>query len=165
MGGGLPQRLLPLQVNRWCCYVSYILQTLESNTLVMDFLQYQGLSWGALIGVDVTDYVIVLKNIEAVTAFATGNPSVTPKEGSQSLSTPAPTSAVASWNPMNTLSFGGLRLNGEIDVALGSLGRVGYTDLHVGEHGAATAFSYCHSRGLYAGISFGGSLMFARYVS
>ena len=36
----------------------------------MDFLQYQGLSWGALIGVDVTDYVIVLKNIEAVTAFA-----------------------------------------------------------------------------------------------
>ena len=75
--------------------------------------------------------------------------------------TPA-TSVVSSWNPLNTLAFAGLRLSGEIDVALGGLGRVGYTDLHVGEKGAASAFSYCHSRGLYAGISFGGSLMFAR---
>mmetsp|Transcript_37848 Transcript_37848/g.70536 ORF Transcript_37848/g.70536 Transcript_37848/m.70536 type:complete len:498 (-) Transcript_37848:146-1639(-) len=120
-----------------------------------------GLSWGALIGVDVTDYVIVLKNIEAVTAFATGSTSVTPTD-SQPATTPAPTSAAASWNPLNTLAFAGVRLCGEIDVALGGVGRVGYSDLHVGEHGAATAFSYCHSRGLYAGISFGGSLMFAR---
>ena len=125
-----------------------------------------GLNWGALIGIDVTDYVIILKNAAAVTAFASGETTVTPQENNDAQqSTPSisdSNSTISSWNPFNTLSFGGVRINGEVDVALGSLGRVGYTDLHVGESGAATAFSYCHSRGLYAGISLGGSIMFSR---
>lgn len=117
-----------------------------------------GLSWGALIGVDVTDYVIILKNKEAVSAFATGNPSVT--EASDASATAS--SSAGSWNPLNALTFSGIRFSGEVDVALGSIGRVGYADLNIGESGAATALSYSHSRGLYAGVSLSGSLMFGR---
>lgn len=48
-------------------------------------------------------------------------------------------------------------------VSVGGIGRTGSGELLVGDQGLATAMSYCHSQGLFAGISFDGSVILPRY--
>jgi Las17-binding protein actin regulator len=86
-------------------------------------------SYGALIGADVTDYVVILNSDDAVSAFS-GSGLVTVGAG--------------------------------LDVAVGPLGRNGSADLNIGDLGCAAAYSYSHSRGLYAGVSLEGSVIFSR---
>jgi SH3 domain-containing YSC84-like protein 1 len=88
-----------------------------------------GVSWGALIGLDVTDYVLVLHDLEAVRAF-TGQ--------------------------------GQVSLGGEVKISLGGIGRTGAGEMLIGDHGLATALSYCHSKGLFAGVSLEGSMLLSR---
>jgi SH3 domain-containing YSC84-like protein 1 len=78
---------------------------------------------------DVTDYVIVLHDLEALRAF-TGQ--------------------------------GQVSLGGEVKISLGGLGRTGSGEMLIGEHGLATALSYCHSKGLFAGVSLDGSMLLSR---
>lgn len=88
-----------------------------------------GLSWGAIIGMDITDCVVFLTTDEAVTAFS---------------------------------GLGQLTIGAGVEVAIGPLGRGGSADVHLGDTGVAPAYSYSHSRGLFAGVSLDGSIIFAR---
>lgn len=89
-----------------------------------------GVSWGALIGGEVTDYMILLTSLDAVRTFA-GN--------------------------------GQISLGGEIGVSVGPLGRTGAADLHLNKEGGfCTAYSYSHSKGLFAGVSLEGAVIYAR---
>jgi hypothetical protein len=88
-----------------------------------------GLSWGAVIGIDVTDYVVILNTSEAVTAFS---------------------------------GAGQISIGAGVEVAIGPVGRSGSADFHVADTGLAPAFSYSHSRGLFAGLSLDGSVIMAR---
>jgi hypothetical protein len=45
---------------------------------------------------------------------------------------------------------------------VGGLGRTGAGELLIGDHGLATALSYCHSKGLFAGVSLEGSMIISR---
>jgi len=89
-----------------------------------------GMGWGALIGGDITNYLIVLNTEQAVKAFAQ-NRSVS--------------------------------LGAELDVAVGPLGRGANGNLNAGSTGKiAPAYSYAHSKGLFAGISLEGSIVGSR---
>ena len=88
-----------------------------------------GFSWGALIGVEFTDFVIILTDQDAVEAFS---------------------------------GVGQVSLGAGIAVALGPVGRTGSLEFHIGDGGLASAYSYSHSRGAYAGVSLDGCLLFAR---
>jgi lipid-binding SYLF domain-containing protein len=89
-----------------------------------------GISWGALIGVDLTDYVILLNTEEAVKAFMT---------------------------------VGQVTIGGGLEVAVGPIGRSTSADLHVSSSGTiAPAYSYSHSRGIFAGVSLDGSVIMTR---
>jgi lipid-binding SYLF domain-containing protein len=89
-----------------------------------------GVSWGALIGVDLTDYVILLNTDESVKAFMT---------------------------------VGQVTVGGGLEVAVGPIGRSGSADLHVSSTGTiAPAYSYSHSRGIFAGVSLDGSVIMTR---
>lgn len=89
-----------------------------------------GLSWGAVIGLDFTDYVIILNTVEAVHAFS---------------------------------GSGQITIGAGLEVALGPVGRSGSADLHISDTGLAPAYSYSHSRGLFAGLSLDGTLILARH--
>eukprot|EP00597_Dinobryon_sp_UTEXLB2267_P001655 CAMPEP_0170080802 /NCGR_PEP_ID=MMETSP0019_2-20121128/16841_1 /TAXON_ID=98059 /ORGANISM="Dinobryon sp., Strain UTEXLB2267" /LENGTH=279 /DNA_ID=CAMNT_0010294939 /DNA_START=214 /DNA_END=1053 /DNA_ORIENTATION=+ len=58
--------------------------------------------------------------------------------------------------------YGQLTIGGEIDVAIGPIGRSGSGEFHVADKGLAAAYSYSQSRGLFAGVSLDGSVIFAR---
>lgn len=58
--------------------------------------------------------------------------------------------------------LGQVTIGAGIDVAVGPLGRSGSAELGVGDGGAAAAFSYSHSRGLFAGLALEGSVILAR---
>ncbi len=88
-----------------------------------------GLSWGAFIGADITDYVIILNTDEAVRAFS---------------------------------GVGLVSIGADIEVAVGPVGRNTSANLNVGDGGIASAFSYSHSKGLYAGIALEGSVILSR---
>ncbi|KAJ1423544.1 Ysc84 actin-binding domain-containing protein, partial [Ochromonadaceae sp. CCMP2298] len=88
-----------------------------------------GLSWGAIIGLDVTDYVLILNTDEAVEAFS---------------------------------GAGQITIGVGMEVAVGPVGRSGSADYHISDTGAAPAFSYSQSRGLFAGLSLDGSVILAR---
>lgn len=88
-----------------------------------------GVSWGALAGVELTDFVVLLNTAEALAAFA---------------------------------GVGQLAVGVGVDVAVGPIGRSGSASLHMGTETSAPAYSYSHSRGLYAGVSLDGSAIFAR---
>jgi lipid-binding SYLF domain-containing protein len=88
-----------------------------------------GVSWGALLGADVTDYIIVLNTDEAVTSFS---------------------------------GLGQVSVGAGIEVAIGPVGRAGSVSATVSEGIVAPALSYSHSRGLFAGVSLDGSVVFAR---
>lgn len=49
-------------------------------------------------------------------------------------------------------------------LSVAGVGRTASAQVIVGERGFATALSYCHSKGFYAGISLDGSAIFARYA-
>lgn len=57
---------------------------------------------------------------------------------------------------------GQVTIGAGIEVALGPVGRAGSADVHLGDTGIAPAYSYSHSRGLLAGVSLDGSVIFAR---
>ena len=89
-----------------------------------------GVSWGAIIGVDLTDYVIVLNTEAAVEAFCN--------------------------NAQLTLGAG-------LDIAVGPVGRSGSLDMHISATGLTPpAFSYSHSRGVFAGVSLDGTAIVTR---
>eukprot|EP00617_Octactis_speculum_P015116 CAMPEP_0185759714 /NCGR_PEP_ID=MMETSP1174-20130828/18494_1 /TAXON_ID=35687 /ORGANISM="Dictyocha speculum, Strain CCMP1381" /LENGTH=94 /DNA_ID=CAMNT_0028440187 /DNA_START=35 /DNA_END=316 /DNA_ORIENTATION=- len=50
----------------------------------------------------------------------------------------------------------------ELSLSFGPLGRSAETDLHAGDGGVCTVFSYAHSKGLFVGISLQAALMFTR---
>ena len=88
-----------------------------------------GCSWGALVGAELVDYVIILGADSAVEAFS---------------------------------GIGQATVGAELDVALGPLGRASSADINIGDRGAAATYTYSQSRGLYAGVSLDGALIFAR---
>eukprot|EP01035_Chromulina_nebulosa_P021820 gene21820-28238_t len=88
-----------------------------------------GISWGMLIGAELTDYVILLNTKEAVNAFS---------------------------------GYGQVVIGAGLEVAVGPIGRTGTADINIGTLGFAPAFSYSHSRGLYAGLSLDGSVIISR---
>ena len=88
-----------------------------------------GVCYGALIGADVTDYVIILNNEDAVAAFSGG---------------------------------GQVVVGAGAGLSVGPLGRCVSADLNIGDIGCASAHSYSHSRGMYAGISLEGAIIFSR---
>jgi len=57
---------------------------------------------------------------------------------------------------------GQVALGGELDVALGPVGRSAGGDLHLGDGGIAPAYTYSHSKGLFAGISLEGTVIACR---
>jgi lipid-binding SYLF domain-containing protein len=90
-----------------------------------------GMGWGALIGGDITTYLIVLNTEEAVKAFI---------------------------QPSGTVNLGA-----ELGVAVGPLGRGAGGNVGTGSRGGVVpAYAYAHSKGLFAGISFEGSLVACR---
>lgn len=88
-----------------------------------------GVSCGLVLGVDVTDYVIILNTTEAVEAFC---------------------------------SSGQVTLGGSVDIAVGPVGRSGSGDVHISANGLASAYSYSHSRGMFAGVSLDGAVIMPR---
>lgn len=88
-----------------------------------------GVSWGALAGLEISDYVIFLNTIEAVKAFA---------------------------------GIGQLSVGAGIELAVGPMGRSGTADMNFSTTSMAPAYSYSHSRGLYAGISLDGAVIATR---
>jgi lipid-binding SYLF domain-containing protein len=50
----------------------------------------------------------------------------------------------------------------ELGVSIGPVGRTAGTDLHGSNHGAAAAFSYAHSKGLFVGVSLESSIIASR---
>ena len=85
-----------------------------------------GVGWGALIGGDITNYLIVLNTNRAVQTFAQKS---------------------------------SVNLGAELGVAVGPLGRVATGNVNAGSGGlVAPAYAYAHSKGLFAGISFEGSI-------
>ncbi len=86
-----------------------------------------GIGWGALIGGDITNYMIVLNTDQAVKIFAQKR---------------------------------SVNLGAELGVAVGPIGRAAGGNLNAGAAGAmpAPAYAYAHSKGLFAGISFEGSI-------
>jgi len=88
-----------------------------------------GINWGFIMGAEITDYVVILNNEEALLPFT---------------------------------SFVQLSLGMEIDIAAGPIGRSGALDVQLGQRGAACAYSYSHSRGVYVGATLDGSIMFPR---
>jgi len=88
-----------------------------------------GLSWGAQIGADLTDYVIILGDNDAVKPFT---------------------------------GFGQAILGAEVDVAVGTFGRVGMAEVNIGDGGVSSSYSYSFSKGLFAGISIDGAVVVPR---
>lgn len=87
-----------------------------------------GIGWGALIGGDITNYMIVLNTDRAVRIFAQKR---------------------------------SVNLGAELGVAVGPVGRAASGNLNAGtSEGSmpAPAYAYAHSKGLFAGISFEGSI-------
>lgn len=89
-----------------------------------------GIIAGALIGIDITDYVIILNTKEAIGAFT---------------------------------QSGQMTFGGEIDIAIGPLGRSGSANIHLSEIATASAYSYSHTRGIYGGVSLEGTVIFTRH--
>eukprot|EP00904_Undaria_pinnatifida_P014010 jgi/Undpi1/973/HiC_scaffold_10.g04437.m1 len=88
-----------------------------------------GMGWGALIGGEITDFVLVLNTDSAVEAFS---------------------------------GRGQVSIGAELGVAVGPLGRTGAGNVSVAAEGVAHAYSYSHSRGLFAGLSLEGGVIVAR---
>jgi len=88
-----------------------------------------GLSYGALIGVDMSDYIVILNSDEAVSTFS---------------------------------GLGQISVAAGMEVAIGPVGRSGAAGYNMGDGGLAPAISYSHSRGLYAGFSLDGAIIFSR---
>jgi lipid-binding SYLF domain-containing protein len=59
---------------------------------------------------------------------------------------------------------GQVTIGGELEVAVGPLGRSGAADIHAGAGVTAPAVSYSHSKGIYAGISLDGSAILTRLI-
>ena len=88
-----------------------------------------GISWGALFGVELTDYVIILNTDEAIKAFS---------------------------------GQGQVSIGVGIDVAVGPIGRSGTASVNLSDIGVAPAMSYSQSRGVFAGVSLDGSVIYSR---
>jgi len=88
-----------------------------------------GVTWGLQVGVDVTDYVVILNSEDALMPFT---------------------------------SEGQITLGAEVNIAAGPLGRSVSADACISKYGLAPAYSYSHSRGLFAGAALEGSLVFPR---
>jgi lipid-binding SYLF domain-containing protein len=58
---------------------------------------------------------------------------------------------------------GNVSVGAGIEIAAGPVGRGGGASFNVGTEGYAPAFSYAHSRGLYAGMGLEGSIIMARH--
>ena len=85
-----------------------------------------GVGWGALIGGDITNYLIVLNTERAVNIFAQKR---------------------------------SVNLGAELGVAVGPIGRAATGNMNAGVGTMpAPAYAYAHSKGLFAGISFEGSI-------
>lgn len=57
---------------------------------------------------------------------------------------------------------GQLRLGGELQVAIGPVGREGSGSVGAGDKGVSVMFSYSHAQGLYGGIAFDGKVISVR---
>jgi len=88
-----------------------------------------GCAWGALVGADMTDMVIILNTDEAVTSFS---------------------------------GKGQVCIGAGLEVAIGPVGRSGSGVACVTDKVFAPAYSYSHSRGLYAGLCLEGSVVVSR---
>ena len=56
-----------------------------------------------------------------------------------------------------------MSVSGEVKLSVAGVGRTGSAQVILGNGGCATALSYCHSKGFFAGLSLDGSALFARY--
>ncbi|CAM9372636.1 unnamed protein product [Ectocarpus sp. 12 AP-2014] len=88
-----------------------------------------GMGWGALVGGEITDFVLVLNTDAALEAFS---------------------------------GRGQLSIGAELSVAVGPVGRTGAGNVSVAAEGVAHAYSYSHSRGLFAGLSLEGGVIVSR---
>eukprot|EP00903_Cladosiphon_okamuranus_P008279 g7968.t1 len=88
-----------------------------------------GMGWGALIGGEITDFVLVLNTEAALEAFS---------------------------------GRGQVSIGAELSVAVGPVGRTGAGNVSVAAEGVAHAYSYSHSRGLFAGLSLEGGIIVSR---
>eukprot|EP00752_Nemacystus_decipiens_P007445 g6654.t1 len=88
-----------------------------------------GMGWGALIGGEITDFVLVLNTDAALEAFS---------------------------------GRGQVSIGAELSVAVGPVGRTGAGNVSVASQGVAHAYSYSHSRGLFAGLSLEGGVIVSR---
>eukprot|EP00978_Attheya_sp_CCMP212_P004128 scaffold8928_cov41-Attheya_sp.AAC.3 len=92
-----------------------------------------GVGWGALIGGDITDYLLVLNTDGAVRSFGgTGGTS------------------------------GTVNLGAELGVAMGPVGRSATGNVQASDEGVHPVYAYAHSKGLFVGMSFEGSVVTSR---
>lgn len=89
-----------------------------------------GLGWGAVVGGDITNYLVIFTTDQAVQ-------DILHKESS-------------------------VQLGGELDVAVGPLGRGAKGQVQTGDWTLHTAYSYAHSQGLFVGVSLEGSVLSVR---
>ena len=88
-----------------------------------------GCGFGAQIGGEVTDAIVIINTTEALKAFS---------------------------------GLGQFCLGGEIAVAVGPVGRSAEGNIRAGDKGMCGCMSYSHSKGLFAGVSLEGSIVYQR---
>eukprot|EP00735_Rhodelphis_limneticus_P013325 TRINITY_DN695_c0_g1::TRINITY_DN695_c0_g1_i1::g.28874::m.28874 TRINITY_DN695_c0_g1::TRINITY_DN695_c0_g1_i1::g.28874 ORF type:complete len:393 (-),score=67.09,sp/Q9URW6/YIE2_SCHPO/47.14/7e-53,DUF500/PF04366.7/9.3e-38,FYVE/PF01363.16/3.1e-19,zf-Sec23_Sec24/PF04810.10/2.3,C1_4/PF07975.7/0.21,C1_4/PF07975.7/8.3e+03,IBR/PF01485.16/4.1 TRINITY_DN695_c0_g1_i1:105-1235(-) len=88
-----------------------------------------GVGWGAQVGGELTDFLIIVRTTSALNAFA-GNVN--------------------------------LSVGGGLSIAAGPVGRRSEIDISAGDGGISACYSYSMSKGLFAGVSLEGSLIFTR---
>ena len=130
-----------------------------------------GVSWGAVIGLDVTDYVVILTTTEAVQAFS-GMGQITIGAGIEVAVGPVGryvctlSSICSVWLFTSVYVYNSKTTKVNIqycnDTTTLRFYRSGSADFHIGDTGLAPALSYSHSRGLFAGLSLDGSVIMAR---
>jgi lipid-binding SYLF domain-containing protein len=91
-----------------------------------------GVGWGALIGGDITDYLLVLNTDGAVRSFG------------------------------GTGTSGTVNLGAELGVAMGPVGRSATGNVQASDEGVHPVYAYAHSKGLFVGMSFEGSVVTSR---
>jgi len=89
-----------------------------------------GVSWGALVGAQISDHVFLLMNKRAVDLFASDD--------------------------------GSVQLGADVAVSLGPIGRQFEADVGVSSTSISSIYTYSLSKGLYAGISLDGKILFIR---
>ncbi|ETV82494.1 hypothetical protein, variant 2 [Aphanomyces astaci] len=104
-----------------------------------------GIGWGAQIGGEVTDFVIILNTRGAVDTFCA--------QGQVNLGAELGVAA----GPVGRVAAGAVEA-GQMNMSYISNGNV----LFVGPGGVAPCYSYSHSKGLFIGISLEGSVVMAR---